>query len=72
MKLQRLGVLNKIIRVTWNGAKNMVNTIDELDLNVRRIWYVAHRLHLTKINALSFWKQKEKVKMLLLTKNQVL
>ena len=59
MKLQRLGVLKKIIRVTWDGAKHMVNTIDELDLNVRRIWCVVHRLHLTITNALGFWKQKK-------------
>ena len=37
MKLQKIGVLNKIIRVTWNDAKNMVNAIGELDLNARRI-----------------------------------
>ena len=60
MKLQRLGVLKKIIKVTCDGAKNMVNTIDELDLNTRRIWCIAHRLHLTITNALGFWKQKKK------------
>ena len=59
MKLQRLGVLRKIIRVICDGAKNMVNAIDELDLNVRRIWCVACRLYLTITNALGFWKQKK-------------
>ena len=59
MKLQRLGVLKKIIRATCDGAKYMMNAIGELDLNARRIWCVAHCLHLTITNALGFWKQKK-------------
>ena len=41
-------------------AMEVLNAIDELDLNARRIWCVAHRLHLTIANALGFWKQKSK------------
>ena len=40
-------------------CKNVVNAIDELDLNARRIWCVAHRLHLIITDVLGFWKQKK-------------
>lgn len=61
-KLQRLGILHKIVRVTCDGAKNMVNAVDGLGSNARRIWCVAHRLHLVVTNALGFWLKKKRNK----------
>lgn len=61
-KLQKLGILYKIIRVTCDGARNIINAIDTLGLNAKRIWCLAHRLHLVVTNALGFWIKTKNVK----------
>ena len=58
-KLEELGILHKVVRVTADGARNMVKAIDSLDFNAKRFWCIAHRMHLTVTNALSFWVKKK-------------
>jgi hypothetical protein len=57
--LKELKILHKIFRVTADGARNMVRAIDDSDLNLKRVWCVAHRLHLTITNAFGFWIVKK-------------
>lgn len=54
-KLKSLGILDKIVGVTADGAKNMTSAIDGIDLAGKRFWCIAHRLHLTITNGLSLW-----------------
>jgi hypothetical protein len=58
-KLIELNIADKVIRVTADGAPNMVRAIDDLELNAKRIWCFAHRLHLTIVNAFGFWVTKK-------------
>lgn len=54
-KMKSLGILDKIVGVTADGAKNMTSAIDSIDLAGKRFWCMAHRLHLTITNGLSLW-----------------
>ncbi len=58
-KLKELNILQKVIRVTCDGGKNMVRAITNLDLNVKRVWCIAHRLHLTITNGFGLWIKKK-------------
>ncbi|CAF4504217.1 unnamed protein product, partial [Rotaria sp. Silwood2] len=58
-KLKELNILNKVVRVTIDGAKNMIRAIDDIGLGSKRVWCIAHRLHLTIINAFGFWIEKK-------------
>ncbi len=58
-KLIELNIAHKVIRVTADGAPNMVRAIDDLELNAKRFWCFAHRLHLTIVNAFGFWITKK-------------
>jgi hypothetical protein len=60
-KLIALGVYEKVICITCDGAQNMVLACQLLNDNVIRIWCCAHRLHLVVINALQFWIPKDKM-----------
>ncbi|CAF3754970.1 unnamed protein product [Rotaria sp. Silwood1] len=57
-KLKELNISQKAVRVTCDGGKNIVCAIDNMDLNLKRVWCVAHRLHLTVTKALEFWIMK--------------
>ena len=59
-KLKELNILQKVVCVTADGAPNMVRGIDDMNLNLKRVWCVAHRLHLTIINAFGFWLSRDK------------
>ena len=59
-KLIELDIAHKVICVTCDGARNMVNAVDNLNLDAKRLWCVAHRLHLTVTNAFGFWIKKKK------------
>jgi hypothetical protein len=59
-KLIELDIAHKVIRVTCDGASNMVNAVDSLNLDAKRLWCIAHRLHLTVTNAFGFWIKKKK------------
>ena len=59
-KLNDLNILHKIVRVTCDGGRNLVRAISDLDMNLGRVWCVAHRLHLCIIIAFGFWIVKEK------------
>ena len=37
----------------------MVNAVDSLNLDAKRLWCVAHRLHLAVTNAFGFWIKKK-------------
>ena len=58
-KLKDLYILQKVAHVTCDGGKNVVRAIDNMSFNVKRVWCVAHRLHLTITNALGFWKMEK-------------
>ncbi|CAM4822508.1 unnamed protein product [Rotaria magnacalcarata] len=58
-KLKELNILQKVTRVTCDGGRNVVSAIDNIHINVKRLWCVAHRLHLTITNGLGFWKVKK-------------
>ncbi|CAF1096355.1 unnamed protein product [Adineta steineri] len=60
MKLNELGILHKVVCVTADGARNMVGAIEDIGLGLKRVWCIAHRLHLTVTNALGFWITKKK------------
>lgn len=70
-KLMELNIANKVIRVTADGAPNMVRAIDDLELNAKRIWCFAHRLHLTIVNAFGFWVKKKLMMKKFLSKKKV-
>ncbi|CAF1176070.1 unnamed protein product [Adineta ricciae] len=61
-KFIALGIYEKIICITCDGAENMKLACQYLDENIPRIWCCAHRLHLAVINGLGFWIPKEKLK----------
>ena len=54
-KMKSLGIIDKIVCVTADGARNMTNAIDSINFNGKRFWCMAHRLHLTITNALGLW-----------------
>jgi hypothetical protein len=60
-KFTALGVYEKIICITCDGAENMKLACRYLNENIPRIWCCAHRLHLVVINGLGFWIPKEKL-----------
>jgi hypothetical protein len=60
VKLKELNILHKVVRVTCDGGRNVVRAIRDTDLNLERIWCVAHRLHLSITNAFGFWIVKKK------------
>lgn len=57
-KLRELNIVDKVIRVTADGAPNIIRAVDDLKFDLQRIWCVAHRLHLTIVNAFGFWTTK--------------
>lgn len=59
VKLKELNILQKVTHVTCDGGRNVVSAIDNMNFNVKRVWCVAHRLHLTITNSLGFWKMKK-------------
>ncbi|CAF1261123.1 unnamed protein product [Rotaria magnacalcarata] len=59
VKLKELNILQKFTHVTCDGGRNVVSAIDNMNFNVKRVWCVAHRLHLTITNSLGFWKMKK-------------
>ncbi len=58
-KLTELNILHKVVRVTADGARNMVRAIDDIDLDWKRVCCIAHRLHLTITNSFGFWIVKK-------------
>jgi hypothetical protein len=58
-KLKELNILHKVVGVTADGGRNVVRAICDLDLNLERVWCVAHRLHLSVTNAFGFWSRKK-------------
>ncbi|CAF1491417.1 unnamed protein product [Adineta steineri] len=58
-KLKELNISQKIVAVTCDGRKNMIRAIDDLDLNVKRVWCAAHRRHLTVTNGFGLWIVKK-------------
>jgi hypothetical protein len=62
VKLKELDILHKVVRVTSDGGRNVVRAIRDLNLNLERVWCVAHRLHLTITNAFGFWIVKKEDK----------
>ena len=50
-KLTELKIAHKVVRITVDGARNIVRAIDDLKLNAKRVWCLGHRLHLTITNA---------------------
>ena len=59
-KLRKLNILHKIIRITSDGARNLSNAIELMDINADHIWCVAHRLHLVVTRGLALWPKKTK------------
>ncbi|CAF1168789.1 unnamed protein product [Adineta ricciae] len=53
-KLIELNILEKVTNVTCDGARNIVPAIKDMDSNVKRLWCLAHRLHLMITNAFGF------------------
>jgi hypothetical protein len=58
-KLQELGILEKIVCITADGAPNMVAAIEKAGFGTQRLWCIAHRLHLVITNAFCFWVKKD-------------
>jgi hypothetical protein len=58
-KLKELNILEKVVCVTCDGARNMIRAINDMDLGLKRVWCVAHRLHLMITNAFGFWIKKK-------------
>ncbi|CAF1538917.1 unnamed protein product, partial [Didymodactylos carnosus] len=54
-KLKELKIYEKLYSITCDGASNMQKACDLLDSNVKRIWCLAHRLHLIICNGLGIW-----------------
>ena len=61
-KLHKLQILHKVNRVVCDGAKNISNAIDSININCERIWCIAHRLHLVVTKGLCLWPTKSKKK----------
>jgi hypothetical protein len=60
-KLNDLNLYNKLQSITTDGASNMKTMCENLrNTEFDWIWCVAHRLHLTVVNALGFWPEKKK------------
>ncbi|CAF4738870.1 unnamed protein product, partial [Rotaria magnacalcarata] len=54
-KLKEPSILHKVIRVTTDGGRNVARVVYDMNLNLKRIWCVAHRLHLSITNAFGLW-----------------
>ncbi|CAF2074197.1 unnamed protein product [Rotaria magnacalcarata] len=54
-KLKELSILHKVIRVTTDDGRNVAWAVYDMNLNLKRIWCVAHRLHLSITNAFGLW-----------------
>jgi hypothetical protein len=59
-KLIALGIYEKIMCITCDGAKNMVLACQYLNDDIPRIWCYAHRMHLVVVNAFGFWLPDKK------------
>ena len=57
-KLRKLHILNKVNRIVCDGAKNITNAIQLVNINCERIWCIAHRLHLVVTKGLALWPKK--------------
>ncbi|CAF2776273.1 unnamed protein product [Rotaria sp. Silwood2] len=57
-KLRKLNILHKISRIVCDGAPNLTNAIDKMNISAKRIWCIAHRLHLVLTNGLALWPKK--------------
>ncbi|CAF3363162.1 unnamed protein product [Rotaria socialis] len=57
-KLRKLNILHKISRIVCDGAPNLAKAIDEMNISAKRIWCIAHRLHLVLTNGLALWPKK--------------
>ena len=60
LKLRNLNILHKVNRIVCDGAQNLSNAINSMNIGVERIWCVAHRLHLVVTKGLAFWPKKSK------------
>lgn len=58
-KLKELNILHKVVGVTTDGGRNVVRAVHDLHSNLKRVWCVAHRLHLCITNAFGFWIVKK-------------
>ena len=52
-KLRKLDILHKVNRIVCDGAKNLSNAIETMNINCERIGYIAHRLHLVVTKGLA-------------------
>ena len=59
MKSKELNILHKVTGVTSDGGKNVVRAVHDLNLNLNRVWCIAHRLHLCIANGFGFWIVKK-------------
>ena len=58
LKLRKLRVFHKVNRIVCDGAKNLSNALDMMNINAERIWCIAHRLHLVITKGLALWPKK--------------
>lgn len=56
-KLKALDIERKVNRIVTDGANNIKHAIELLDIDAKRLWCVAHRLHLVIINGLGLWSK---------------
>jgi nitrogen-specific signal transduction histidine kinase len=56
-----LNILEKVISVTCDGAKNRVNAFDSFDPSIQRLWCVAHKIHLVVCNGLEMLKNSKAI-----------
>ncbi|CAF1435882.1 unnamed protein product, partial [Didymodactylos carnosus] len=54
-ELQKLHIENEVSTVTSDGAANVRLALDVLNTDTKRIWCMAHRLHLVVTNGLCLW-----------------
>jgi hypothetical protein len=59
-KLRNLHILHKVNRIVCDGAKNISNAIELMNIDCERIWCIAHRLHLVVTKGLALWPKKSK------------
>ena len=59
-KLRKLNIFHKITRIVCDGAPNLTKAIGEMNINGKRIWCIAHRLHLVLTKSLALWPEKSK------------
>ena len=61
-KLQNLKILDRVVSVTCDGAKNLEKALPNAGV-ADRVWCLAHRLHLVIANGLGLWlSEKDKAK----------